>query len=228
MTEGGGRFECGVCWQVYDPALGDAVAQVPPGTPFAALPEDWCCPGCEAPKARFLALDGDAGAATTGSGEPVAAVTPTPAADPMAARITALLAAYRRAEPTLRGTPVHNPRLGLAALGFRPWEDGAAGVVVTPWFMNLTLLPALPAAWDSLAEGEEVERSLPGGVFPFVAATLEGVGRVLTCSLFSPMEEFVDHKAARLTALAAAAEALDPPAPRATGRRGLFAAGAAG
>jgi rubredoxin len=51
------RFECGVCWQVYDPAAGDPLAQVAPGTPFAELPEHWVCPGCEAARARFLLLD---------------------------------------------------------------------------------------------------------------------------------------------------------------------------
>jgi rubredoxin len=50
-------YECGVCWTVYDPALGDPYAQVAPGTPFALLPAHWLCPHCEAPKSRFLALD---------------------------------------------------------------------------------------------------------------------------------------------------------------------------
>ena len=50
------RFECGICWQVYDPAEGDAVAQIPSGTPFAALPEDWTCPGCEAGRHKFMPL----------------------------------------------------------------------------------------------------------------------------------------------------------------------------
>jgi rubredoxin len=49
-------YECGVCWAVYDPALGDPYAQVAPGTPFAALPAHWRCPNCDAPKARFLAI----------------------------------------------------------------------------------------------------------------------------------------------------------------------------
>jgi rubredoxin len=53
----GARLECGICWTVYDPAEGDPLAQVSPGTPFAALPEHWCCPNCEAPKAKFLVLD---------------------------------------------------------------------------------------------------------------------------------------------------------------------------
>ena len=51
------KMECGVCWRVYDPAEGDAVAQVAPGTPFADLAEDWRCPNCDAPRERFLRLD---------------------------------------------------------------------------------------------------------------------------------------------------------------------------
>lgn len=51
-----GRMECGVCWTVYDPGLGDPVWQVAPGTPFAALPEDWRCPHCDAARDRFMRL----------------------------------------------------------------------------------------------------------------------------------------------------------------------------
>jgi len=50
-------FECGVCWQVYDPTEGDPVNQIPAGTSFADLPEHWSCPGCEAARERFLLLD---------------------------------------------------------------------------------------------------------------------------------------------------------------------------
>ena len=51
------RLECGICWTVYDPADGDAVAQIAPGTPFAALPEEWHCPNCDAPKSKFMAIE---------------------------------------------------------------------------------------------------------------------------------------------------------------------------
>lgn len=50
------KMECGVCWHVYDPAEGDAVWQIPPGTPFSALPEDWRCPVCDAAQSRFMRL----------------------------------------------------------------------------------------------------------------------------------------------------------------------------
>jgi rubredoxin len=51
------RMECGICWHVYDPADGDPVWQVEPGTPFADLPEDWRCPNCDAPRTKFMRLD---------------------------------------------------------------------------------------------------------------------------------------------------------------------------
>jgi len=53
------RYECGVCWTVYDPAAGDAEWQVEPGTPFEQLPEHWSCPNCAAERVKFLALDDD-------------------------------------------------------------------------------------------------------------------------------------------------------------------------
>jgi rubredoxin len=53
----GPRLECKICWAVYDPALGDEVWQVPPGTPFAALPPHWSCPNCAAEQQNFLLLD---------------------------------------------------------------------------------------------------------------------------------------------------------------------------
>jgi rubredoxin len=51
------RRECKICWHVYDPALGDEVWQIAPGTAFEALPEHWRCPVCDAAKDAFLVLD---------------------------------------------------------------------------------------------------------------------------------------------------------------------------
>lgn len=50
------RLECGICWWVYDPALGDAAAGISPGTPFAELPGHWRCPHCDAAPDRFMVL----------------------------------------------------------------------------------------------------------------------------------------------------------------------------
>lgn len=52
----GACLECKICWHVYDPAEGDPVWQVPPGTPFTALPAHWTCPNCAADKDGFMVI----------------------------------------------------------------------------------------------------------------------------------------------------------------------------
>jgi rubredoxin len=51
------RLECKICWHVYDPAEGDAYWQIPPGTPFARLPEHWSCPNCDGAKQDFIVVE---------------------------------------------------------------------------------------------------------------------------------------------------------------------------
>ena len=55
----GTRLECKICWYVYDPAIGDAIWQVPPGTPFTKLPEHWKCPECDGLRQQFMVLTDD-------------------------------------------------------------------------------------------------------------------------------------------------------------------------
>jgi rubredoxin len=52
------RMECRICWTVYDPAIGDEVWQIAPGTPFSELPAYWSCPNCAAEKSGFLVQGG--------------------------------------------------------------------------------------------------------------------------------------------------------------------------
>jgi len=47
------KYVCGVCGYVYDPAEGDPANDVPPGTKFEDLPDDWVCPVCGAFKEEF-------------------------------------------------------------------------------------------------------------------------------------------------------------------------------
>jgi rubredoxin len=50
------RLECKICWYVYDPSEGDEVCQIPPGTPFAELPEHWRCPQCDGSREQFMVV----------------------------------------------------------------------------------------------------------------------------------------------------------------------------
>ena len=47
------KYVCSVCGYVYDPAKGDPESNIPAGTAFEALPDDWTCPVCGATKDQF-------------------------------------------------------------------------------------------------------------------------------------------------------------------------------
>jgi [NiFe] hydrogenase assembly HybE family chaperone len=198
------RLECGICWWVYDPALGDDETQTPPGTPFLLLNDTWTCPNCAADKSKFMVLD-------------MAAPTDSDAVNDLAN-------AYRRAALKVKGLPVYNPTLAVEAVGFRLHEGRHVGVMVTPWFMNLVVLPSAGdvAAW---AEGGEVRLVFPSGSYDFTVSRLNDVGLIGACSLFSTMSEFTDHEAAQVAAKSVADalfEAELPPAPPAVSRRQLL------
>ncbi|KAJ1255648.1 hypothetical protein BS78_K177300 [Paspalum vaginatum] len=48
-----GIHECRSCGYRYDQAAGDPSYPVPPGLPFARLPDDWRCPTCGAAQSFF-------------------------------------------------------------------------------------------------------------------------------------------------------------------------------
>jgi [NiFe] hydrogenase assembly HybE family chaperone len=186
-------MECGVCWTRYDPAQGDTVAQIAAGTPFTALPGDWRCPTCDGEKHRFLAL----------SDNPATDADDNPA-EPLAA-------AYRYiARTRMVDLPVYNHRLSVDAVGFQRHGDGWLGIVVTPWFMNAVLAPHQPGAWNDIRDGIKVTRALPSGSYEFVAGSIDGIGTILNCSLFSPMFEFEEQAVVLEAAVAALGALLDP------------------
>ncbi len=55
--ESSGRYICVNCGYVYDPAQGDPLNAIAPGTSFDDLPAEWVCPMCYAPCSQFDPLD---------------------------------------------------------------------------------------------------------------------------------------------------------------------------
>lgn len=47
------KYQCNVCGYIYDPEKGDPTQNIPPGTPFEQLPDDWTCPECGVGKEEF-------------------------------------------------------------------------------------------------------------------------------------------------------------------------------
>jgi rubredoxin len=54
--DGTTRMECKICWQVYDPCVGDPAGNAPAGTSFAQLPGHWRCPQCDSAQDQFLVV----------------------------------------------------------------------------------------------------------------------------------------------------------------------------
>ncbi len=139
-----------------------------------------------------------------------------------AAAVTRLVEAFRMIHATrMRDLPFLNPALTVEGVGFRHWQDRLLGILITPWFMNLMLLPTDAAACAMPGEGEKQTWTFPAGRFDFVSGVEEGIGWYQSCSLFSPMACFADQESARATAVAAlealfrpSAQEIQPPAGR--------------
>ena len=48
---------CLGCGFEYDPNVGDATAEIAPGTPFKSLPQGWVCPHCGEPLSNFIEIE---------------------------------------------------------------------------------------------------------------------------------------------------------------------------
>ena len=120
-----------------------------------------------------------------------------------------LEAAFRDIEGKMRGLAFVNPALRVEAVGFAAWKSYWLGVMVTPWSMNLLMLPREPGAWRPLPIGEKRRYAFPAGSYDFVSARDAAIGDYFACSLFSPMLEFADHETARTTAALARAALFD-------------------
>lgn len=123
-----------------------------------------------------------------------------------------LKAHYREVEVTrMEGVPLLNPVLQVAAYGFEPYAEYHLGVLLTPWFMNLMMVPQDPAQYaeNAPAVGDKIAISLPAGQVEFIIGFEDALGHTLSCSLFSPVFEFPDQATALETAQAALAEVLN-------------------
>lgn len=105
--------------------------------------------------------------------------------------------------------PVINPALKVQAVGFASWGDNCLGVLVTPWFMNLVLVPCEGGDWQQLSVGDKVTHGFPSGAYEFIVGNEEGIGRYQACSLFSPMFQFEDQATAVATAESVLEELMD-------------------
>ena len=100
----------------------------------------------------------------------------------------------------MRGLPICNPVLQVEAVGFRPHGERLCGVLITPWFMNLVMLPAAGEEWPASTSGSRVSCRFPAGNYEFTLGMPEGIDTHLSTPLFSTVQDFPDQDAARRVA----------------------------
>ncbi len=93
------------------------------------------------------------------------AARPAEAANAYADDPSAMLEAhYRRVwETSMHDMPFVNPALSVTAIGFCRHEGDWVGAVLTPWFLNLFVLPGGGTLWTDLASGDRVRIAFPVG-----------------------------------------------------------------
>lgn len=111
------------------------------------------------------------------------------------------------------GLPILHPGLCVAVVGGRCWRGDWIGVLLTPWCMNLVLIPDANSRDRPVAVGSTQCIELPAGRFELIANEEAGVGPFGACSLFSPMHDFADQAGALATAEAIMTQLFEPQGP---------------
>jgi len=128
-------------------------------------------------------------------------------------RVLALADRFRCVDAAMRDLPVYNAKVGIEAIGFRPFAaDALAGVVLTPWFMNLIVLPLQPVPMDMAAIGRTSVIELPAGQRTFVVGGDDVIGLYKAHSLHSPVLNFTLPGQAQAEARRMLALLMTPPA----------------
>lgn len=51
------KYRCRICGWIYDEALGSPEDNIPPGTKWEDVPDDWECPDCGVTKNHFIMIE---------------------------------------------------------------------------------------------------------------------------------------------------------------------------
>lgn len=114
--------------------------------------------------------------------------------------VAEIMHAFRRIEQNqMQDLPVCNNQLTTEIAGLRRFEQYWVGALITPWTLQLILLPATAEA-ESLQEGDYRTFQFPQGPVMFMASGNPDLGVYLACSLVSPLHDFSSQEKIRDTA----------------------------
>jgi len=107
-----------------------------------------------------------------------------------------------------------NPALAVEAIGFTRYAGDWLGVIVTPWFLRLYLVPGGGSLWGEIPLGRSRYINLPSETMQFVADADPELGPFQFSTLIDPTSLLSDMGAARQMALRIM-QPFAPPAPEA-------------
>lgn len=100
----------------------------------------------------------------------------------------------------MQGIPILNSRIKVQTLGFQYFQTRIIGIVITPWLMNLILLPEAGEDWSDLTLGHKRSHTFSSKTLKFMVNEIDGIGCCQTHSLYSPMNKFANQGHAVSTA----------------------------
>lgn len=121
----------------------------------------------------------------------------------------------------MAGLPLLNDALAVEVVGFVAWGGRQIGVLITPWCVNLMVLPQAGGAWQPPDEGVWRHERFPGMELQLLGGAEQALGRYAFRSLLSPVTGYADQQSLRAVAREVlkqllgdgAAPVAEPPAP---------------
>jgi len=111
----------------------------------------------------------------------------------------------------MAGMSFLNEALQVEALPFQRVQGDWVGVVLTPWFLHIYLVPGGGELWQDLAQGLRRQVALPAGTMDFLGDEDDELGPFQYCVLLAPVPQFTSQDEALTAARDALATLLTPP-----------------
>jgi [NiFe] hydrogenase assembly HybE family chaperone len=149
--------------------------------------------------------------------KPAFTAPPAPPAKHLADDPSALLTRFydRVWREQMHDLPFVNPALSVEAIGFQRYEGDWVGAMVTPWFLNIFLIPGGGTLWRDMPSGEQRTVAFPVGELDFIADNNPNPEAPITayqyCPLMHPVQHLPDQATARQAARDAMAALMRPP-----------------
>jgi len=125
--------------------------------------------------------------------------------------VTALVRHFQTLyEEHMRDLPIVNTRIDVEGVGFRAFGAHQLGALITPWFMNLVLLPA-GDEWRGTKQGETTTIDFPSGPVEFTVSRDGELGTYLTAVLRQGVADLPDQQTARNIADQGVTALFSPP-----------------